>query len=315
MLWVVIGHSPLSLNNMPHVIEHLFNIAYSFHMPLFILVSGYLFCRTRLKINELNGGGYWRGYKIIMYDKIHRLGIPFVVFTILAMVVKALFPGDVSRQVTLSIQGLVMAFINPFEGPNNEMWFIGTILWFFSLTPLWRWTCRRNVTEYILLAALVLLHFKHPSENLFCIRQVCTQAIFFYVGILVCKYNIDRICQKQRWYLLIGGLVGFVLCYLFSIGFIVIWCGIIFSAGLAFILDEYFPKAFSGFRNYTYQIFLMGIFVQIAVKIIYSHTHIPYLVGFMACLLLGLYVPVIISKVLEKINWKPLLVCVGLKKQ
>lgn len=30
-------------------------------------------------------------------------------------------------------------------------------------------------------------------------------------------------------------------------------------------------------------------------------------------LLLGLYMPVIISKVIEWINWKPLLLCVGLK--
>ncbi len=316
MLWVVIGHSPLSLSNMPLWVEFLFNIAYSFHMPLFILVSGYLFQMTRLKTAEMNGGGgIFCNYKSIISDKLVRLGIPFVVFTIVALVVKVLFPGEISRQTAFSFYDLFMAFINPFDGPNNEMWFVGTILWFFAFTPLWRWACQRKETEWLLLAVLTLLHFYHPNENLLCIRQICTEAIFFYSGILICKYGIEEICQKKRWPLLTGGLIGFLLCYLFKTPYIVIWCGIAFSAGLAFILDEYLPKVFCSFRNYTYQIFLVGIFVQIAVKIIYRHIHIPYVIGFIACLLFGLYVPVIFSKIIEKLNWKPLLLCIGLKKK
>lgn len=37
MLWVVIGHSPISLDNMPSYVRILYDFAYSFHMPLFIL--------------------------------------------------------------------------------------------------------------------------------------------------------------------------------------------------------------------------------------------------------------------------------------
>ena len=49
MLWVVIGHSPLIMDDsMPTFAKILYEIAYSFHMPLFILVSGYLFYMTRL---------------------------------------------------------------------------------------------------------------------------------------------------------------------------------------------------------------------------------------------------------------------------
>ena len=89
--------------------------------------------------------------------------------------------------------------------------------------------------------------------------------------------------------------------------------GITFSFGFALLADKYIPKLFSGFRSYTYQIFLMGIFAQMFVKIMYRHISIPYVVGFVICLLAGLYVPVVVSKVIEKINWKPLKLCVGLK--
>ena len=66
MLWVVIGHSPLKMpisGNDPVYVKILYDIAYSFHMPLFVFVSGYLFFMTRM---ESNWGG---GYFIIIKDK------------------------------------------------------------------------------------------------------------------------------------------------------------------------------------------------------------------------------------------------------
>ena len=57
MLWVVIGHSPLKMpisESDPFYVNILYDIAYSFHMPLLVLVSGYLFYMTRM---ESNWGG------------------------------------------------------------------------------------------------------------------------------------------------------------------------------------------------------------------------------------------------------------------
>ena len=49
MFWVVVGHSPLSMDEtIPAYVKFLYEFAYSFHMPLFILVSGFLFQMTRL---------------------------------------------------------------------------------------------------------------------------------------------------------------------------------------------------------------------------------------------------------------------------
>ena len=58
MLWVVIGHSFLGIAGEGPAWENaLFRFAYSFHMPLFMLVSGWLFYLTRLKASEAYGGG------------------------------------------------------------------------------------------------------------------------------------------------------------------------------------------------------------------------------------------------------------------
>lgn len=313
MLWVVIGHSPLGLENMPNYVSVMYKFAYSFHMPLFIMISGYLFQLTKLsRIEGPIGGG---NFVKIICDKLVRLGIPFLVFTFIAMVMKVMFPGDMARQTSLSIQEFLMAIVNPFDGPLNEMWFVLTILWFFAFAPIWLWASQRKETEYVLLVLLTILHFFHPEENMLCIRQICSQAVFFYSGILICKHSLDEIGIRHRWHLFVGGLITYTICFAFNISFVIVWGAIAISAGLAFILDEYLPKTFFSFRNYTYQIFLISIFVQIAVKMVYKRVDMPYLIGYIVCILVGLYVPVLISKILEKINWKPLLLCVGLKKK
>lgn len=58
MLWVVIGHAFIGqTGDRPLYVDWLFDFAYSFHMPLFMLVSGWLFFLTRLKPSNPNGGG------------------------------------------------------------------------------------------------------------------------------------------------------------------------------------------------------------------------------------------------------------------
>ena len=90
---------------------------------------------------------------------------------------------------------------------------------------------------------------------------------------------------------------------------------IVTSYGLALLLDNAVPKIFSSFRDYTYQIFLMGIFAQIAVKMIFKRIDLPHPVAFLACIVAGLYFPVLVSKIVETINNKWLCLCIGLKKK
>lgn len=63
MLWVVIGHSFLGVFKEGPAWENaLCTFAYSFHMPLFMLVSGWLFYLTRLKLNKITPPSH--GYRM-----------------------------------------------------------------------------------------------------------------------------------------------------------------------------------------------------------------------------------------------------------
>lgn len=319
MFWVVIGHSFIgSLDNKaewPAYERILMDVAYSFHMPLFMLVSGWLFYLTRLKLKELesNDGGYKWPYKSIVWDKTIRLLLPGLVFSLLAFAVKIAFPGEVARQTGFSFHVFTMAFVYPYDNPFREMWFIVTLYIFFLLAPLWQFALKQNWTKWALVVILVLLHFFHPETKFLSLDKICSHAIWFYLGLLVSKEDyVEKIIVKKPWLTILIGLIIYLSGWYID-SFIITVGGIVFSFGLALIADKYVPKLFFTFRNYTYQIFLIGIFAQMFVKILYRHVSMPYIVAYLLCILLGLYVPVVISKIIEKINWKPLSLCVGLK--
>lgn len=333
MLWVVIGHSFLGkAGEGPGWENALFHFAYSFHMPLFMLVSGWLFYLTRLKVYAPVWGGQfsvsgerlakkWTYWEIVK-DKSMRLLLPGLVFTVISFALKLVFPGEMSRQVGLNANDIIHTVLYPYDNPFREFWFIATLFWFFLLTPLWRVALSRDWTKWGMLAVLAVLHFWHPAVELLCIGRVFSFAIWFYLGLLISEEDfVDKYLADAKWLVLIGGIAVYAISRLMVYGewnleaasLLGTLGGITLSFGLALIADKYIPKLFCGFRNYTYQIFLMGILAQMFVKIMYRHISMPYVGAYLLCLLAGLYVPVLVSKLIEKINWKPLSLCVGLK--
>lgn len=234
-------------------------------------------------------------------------------FSILAFIVKFLFAGEVSRQVSVSAGDIAHMYLYPWDNPMRELWFIAVLMWLFVVYPLWKFTLHKKWTAILTLVLLAVLHFIKIDVELLCIGRACKYAVWFYAGLIVCKYDVvNRFVQSRFILTLVVGTAIYCLGK-FTSPFITTIGGILFSTGLALFLDKYLPKTFFTFRNYTYQIFLIGIFAQIFVKILYRHFGGPYYLVFAICILMGVYVPVLISKIIEKINWKPLSMCVGLK--
>lgn len=305
MLWVVIGHSPLdSVVDMPFYVEVLYKFAYSFHMQLFMLISGYLFFLTRISRDN------WT-FISTAKDKLIRLGIPFVVFTLFAMVLKTVFSADMERQSTISISEFVKACIYPGDGPLAEMWFVMSLMVMMSLFNVWKLIFKSRLAQVLTLVLVIMLHYKHIPIKEFCISTVCEYLIWFYVGMIIGKYNFIDAMRKYQYGLLFGGVVIYVLGFIHkdiaTVG------GVLLSIQLSFLIDKVWPKLFFSFRDYTYQIFLMGIFAQIFVKMMYKRLDVPYFLMYIVCILIGLYVPVLVSIITRKINYKPLLLAIGLK--
>jgi hypothetical protein len=284
---------------------------------------------TRLaSIVQSDGEGRKWSYYAIMVDKLQRLGIPFIVFTIIAMLMKTLFPGDMSRPAYFTVGEFLHAVLFPREGPLLEMWFVAVILWLFALTPYWCICLRSQKLSITTLVILFLCNIGIeylPFGTFLCLRDTAQLSVYFFIGMLASRYAFDIKYEALKYRIIAISTIIYIGCQLINFSFGVAMSGIAFSVGLAFIFEKYCPTLFSSFRNYTYQIFLMSIFVQIAVKIIYKRIalmeiaiHYPiytYVLFFLICLILGLYVPVIVSKIAEKWNRTPILLSIGLKKK
>lgn len=238
MLWVVIGHSPLGIpGEGPEWENILYNFAYSFHMPLFMLVSGWLFYLTRLKYKE--NTPHWT-YDKIVKDKAIRLLLPGLVFSIVAFVVKLAFPGEVSRQTDLSFSNILHAYLYPYDNPLRELWFIAILFGLMIMAPLWKsivnskWFIRWGVVML-----LSVLYFWHPNVEFLCIGRVLGYAIWFYLGFLVSKDNIvEKVFCKNVWMTIVVGIVIYMLG-IYTNPFITTIGGIILSFGIALIAQKY----------------------------------------------------------------------------
>lgn len=316
MLWVVLGHAPLGEAGAGPVWENaIYDTAYSFHMSLFMLISGFLFCLTRLSPTNEDGSYRWT-YLHTLGDKALRLLVPMAFFTLFAFALKWLFPSEVDRAVNLSLADVGRAFLFPYDGPLREMWFIYTLFLLFVLMPVWRLAIKNTLSVCLTLVVLLGCCFWDPDLEFLSAGRVASYGFWFFSGIVLAKYDVlSRLLTSGQAVLLLCGGAAAAAGHLTGSDFAVTAGYIAVSLALAMLLDRFVPKIFRSFRNYTYQIFLMGIFAQMAVKIAFRHFSMPYVPAYLLCVAAGLYVPVLIALSLEKINCPALLAVIGLKPQ
>lgn len=306
MLLVVIGHVTLSNEFMdPHtpIIAAMERIIYSFHMPLFIFISGWLFCLTCLNRDV--------SYRGTMRKKLIRLGIPFLAFTLATMVIKLVLSQWVRRPV--DTQELINTFILFSSNPLGEMWFIIVLLILMTLYPVYRWLMRNKFLVWGLCGALALYAVAPEDITSFQLSRVIRMSVYFVAGIICCHYRIvER--YASRWYVFACTLAAF-LCInvmelpvgslhpriMYVAGSL---SGIALSLSLCCGLASLRPGLFGSFRDWTFQIFLLGIFFQMAVRLLYGRIagagEWVYPLLFAVSVTAGIYLPVMIARLVSE---------------
>lgn len=119
-LLVILGHShPNDWSTFP---GKWIEFIYTFHMPLFFLIAGYLFAYS----DSMSRLGYFKWLK----EKALRLLTPYVVLTLVTFVPKyALENGGISG---LSISYLLTSFIEPRNGVWGHFWFLPVLFVYYA---------------------------------------------------------------------------------------------------------------------------------------------------------------------------------------
>lgn len=115
---VVLGHVVTSYHNSNLMMDdtipnYLCKLVYSFHMPLFFIISGYL-----VSTKEFGWANCWPAVRknLISY------GIPYVAFCVFSFIFKLAFSGSVNTKVSFTDLLLI-----PFY-PIGMMWFLYALL-------------------------------------------------------------------------------------------------------------------------------------------------------------------------------------------
>lgn len=308
MAAVLIGHLDLAGDMNPNYpIACWIDRLQAFQMPVFFFISGFLYVRSSL---------FTKKYSDEVLNKLHRLGIPFLFMSMSMWAFKLCLPSSMlEHPVSFSWEYLLNIFFIPWNGPIRHLWFLETLFLFFLLMPLYKWTLKYKWTSLfwtLLLFGLTFqpyeffgIDFNSDTAKILCLEKDCTFWLFFYLGMVVQKFDLIKYVQKM-WVFVASCILYYVLCFFPSMAFrnSVGIVGIIYIASLSYILACKIPFLFSSYSKYTYQIYLMHMLPIMAVKFIYHRNLMSDIVWFPMCwiisLLCAIYIPTMVARIVEK---------------
>lgn len=185
IILVVIGHYVPA--HSPNWYITLHDVIYTFHMPLFMFASGYIYIATKKDIR----------YKDFIRQKIRRLMIPYISTSFIVISIKLLSQRQAFVENPVNLYSYLKLFYAPEAG--YFLWFIWALWWMFVLVPLFRTTVSRN----ILFGMSVLLHWLPVDfPGLFCLAQSKSMLMYFMFGIFVfenikCRSFITNLKYSQ----------------------------------------------------------------------------------------------------------------------
>lgn len=309
MFLVILGHCSIWTAN-----EWRFHFCYGVHMPLFMFISGGLFYYTRINKN-------WE-WKRVIIDKIKRLGIPYIFFIAFAFGLKVIMSSRVKNEIDASLTGFFTGFLFPIKSGMKEMWFIAALLLLMFCYPLYQYLLRNKTSQITTLIIGIILTYiisSYTGGGLFNWKGALRYFAFFFSGMLFFKYDCIKYVNTSKMHLagiILSILYCFICIYRREASFFVATIGIIAFITLCVWVTKKFPLLFSSFRDYSFQIYLLGIYPQMFVELILARKFTetwqqPLLL--ILSVLLGLYVPVLVAKIAQKSHNKKLNMILGLK--
>jgi fucose 4-O-acetylase-like acetyltransferase len=163
---VVLGH--FDPPSSPGYWTNIRDIVYSFHMPLFFILSGYLYTHHKYSYSDL--------IKI----KTRRLLFPFVSVALVFFLIKFAANHFVPLQYPVNLQSIYSLLINPIHSYMPLLWFVHALFLIFAIYPL-----ARLVTNDIFLLLLTIVANLFWENNLPFFSNMLHNVPFFIAGAIL----------------------------------------------------------------------------------------------------------------------------------
>lgn len=304
IILVVVGHS---FYGCPYK-NPIFVWIYSFHMPLFMFISGYLMQYTQKRkpgvrladVKMFSKEGF-------IWKKVKRLLIPYVFISSLAFLPKNLLSSFAGRPIDFTFDAWVNMLIYPSNNVIIFFWFLPTLfLLMFIVMSALKLSDKINlrISIYLILIVLCVLHFFNPliDVRLFNLSGVVFYAIYFVLGMFYCfqQRRIDKLFVINGGYTLVTMVAISIILLQFDFvgnGLLTAINGILMSISLGYFYLRYNLCFFTHLYGASYSIYLFSWFPQvIAQQIFLKLTGAPWYIGSILAIISGMYVPYIIFR-------------------
>ena len=175
IMLVVVGHYVPDGSPGWYVAVH--DVIYTFHMPLFMFASGYVYMATR---KDAPYGGF-------LLKKARRLMVPYLATSAIVITIKLLSQGGLSVDNPVTPLSYLKMLYRPEAGAF--LWFIWALWWMFVVVPLLRTKAARLAFFF---AALALHYVPLPLPDVFCLAQCKSMLVYFMLGVVVCEHRALR---------------------------------------------------------------------------------------------------------------------------
>lgn len=182
-------------------------VLYHFHMPLFVALSGCLYCVALRRKGS-------QPFTAFVRKKAHRLLLPFVGTALLWSIPLKYISGYWEGSAWEVIQQIFVGQFLMFGNFNSHLWFLQAIFLIFIMAWLIeRLTLRKKTLLFFCALLVVSIIGKILGAHHYCllnVQQAMAMLVWFYVGFYFEKYRPtinEFINQHVRWFAIVAAVV------------------------------------------------------------------------------------------------------------
>lgn len=305
VLCVVIGHS-FNPTETPTILGFIKSFVYCFHMPAFFFISGFLEGSRKRSFGEK---------KQAIIKKARRLIIPYFFLTVVTAVLKLIF-GVFARN-PLNYSTLIVDVLIGRNNPNGGLWFLYA-LFIISVFGILFNTMDRTILTGVMFVLYMLNSFVFKQSG-YIVSFFFDYAWIYFMGGVARKYIYEKlknselvISSKGMVITVVAYIVYIILAFVkiyevqsWILSTIVTIVGVTLLFIVAILIEHYHygKKLWMLLGNYGMDIYMIGYYIQQAIFVICGRIlGFNYLIYAWLMMILGLIVPVILSKYIVRRN-------------
>ena len=308
IILVVFGHSfhefPDGNHGTTMVIYRFF---YSFRMPLFLFVSGFLLLfTTEISHSNKTPSGFIK-------NKLKRLVLPMIVITAITFIPRSFMSFAADDSINLSADALMRSFIDANYMPIPYFWFIHVsfilLCSCFLLINIFK---RLGIPTLFTISCIFIILLIYslsslPATTLFSINQLKRLGFYFALGGIY-GLTYQKIDKHVDWSSPLLFFISFIFCALSFWKFegsdlinICSFFGIVMCISLAKIIEKRNWKFLDHLKGANFIIFLLSWYGNVLSQQVLSYfISLPWWIHTILSLISGIYIPWLAYKYLER---------------